>query len=94
MPPRSSQYTQQSFEPHLDELLTHAASQFKLYGWRCRSHRKGWRLLDKAMRAGIGDIRNADGNEIKIEHAGQDYAVATPVNGKDFLWRPATPERR
>ena len=27
-------------------------------------------------------LLDTDGNEIKIEHAGQDYAVATPIGGK------------
>jgi len=46
---------------------------------------KGYGILDKGYAAGIGKddiLLDAGGNEIKIEHAGQDYAVATPIGGK------------
>jgi len=82
-----SQYTQQSFERTLDELLTHAASQFKPYVVEAtvKETWKGYGILDKGYAAGIGKddiLLDTDGNEIKIEHAGQDYAVATPIGGK------------
>jgi hypothetical protein len=73
------------FATLLDSTLTAAASQFNPYvveatvadTWR------GFAILDKGYQAGIGkgDVLDAGDAEVRVEFAGQNYAVAVPVLG-------------
>jgi hypothetical protein len=73
------------FAALLDSTLTASASQFNPYvveataadTWR------GFVILDKGYQAGIGkgDVLDAGDAEVRVEFAGQNYAVAVPVLG-------------
>lgn len=71
----------------LDESLALARQQFSPYLVEAKvaGNWRGYVVLDKGGQAGIGKgdlMEDADGNEIRVEHAGQHYAIAVPVLGK------------
>lgn len=73
------------FTTLLDTVLAAAARQFNPYVVETRvvDTWRGFTILDKGYRAGIGkgDVMNDGASEIRVEHAGADYAVAVPVLG-------------
>lgn len=71
----------------LDQSLTQARQQFSPYLVEAKvaDNWRGYVVLDKGGQAGIGKgdlMEDAEGNEIRIEHAGQYYAIAVPVLGR------------
>lgn len=77
----------EGFSVLLDETLAQARQQFSPYLVEARivDTWRGYVVLDRGYQAGIGKgdlMQDADGNEIRVEHAGQHYAVAIPVLGK------------
>lgn len=73
------------FAALLDSALAAAAKQFNPYVVEARvaDTWRGFVVLDKGYQAGIGkgDILNDGASEIRVEYAGQGYAVAVPVLG-------------
>ncbi|MGO4308007.1 hypothetical protein [Cupriavidus sp. RAF12] len=73
------------FATLLDTMLAGAAGQFNPYVVETRvvDTWRGFVILDRGYRAGIGkgDVMNDGASEIRVEHAGADYAVAVPVLG-------------
>ncbi|CAG9180109.1 hypothetical protein [Cupriavidus pampae] len=73
------------FTTLMDTMLASAARQFNPYvvETRVADTWRGFVILDKGYRAGIGkgDVMNDATSEIRVEHAGADYAVAVPVLG-------------
>ncbi|KJK20741.1 hypothetical protein UB46_30985 [Burkholderiaceae bacterium 16] len=73
------------FAALLDSTLTAAARQFNPYvvETRVADTWRGFVILDKGYQAGIGkgDVMNDGESEIRVEYAGQGYAVAVPVLG-------------
>lgn len=73
------------FAALLESMLASAARQFNPYvvETRVADTWRGFVILDKGYRAGIGkgDVMNDGASEIRVEHAGADYAVAVPVLG-------------
>jgi len=86
------------FDTLLDETLAKAAKQFSPYVVEAKvaDTWRGFVILDKGYQAGIGkgDVLDSDDAEVRVEFAGQSYAVAVPVLGtpKDgaTFSRPAT----
>jgi len=82
---RVAQAYRSGFAALLDGTLATAAKRFNPYvvettiadTWR------GFVILDKGYQAGIGkgDVMNDGTSEIRVEYAGQGYAVAVPVLG-------------
>jgi hypothetical protein len=73
------------FSALLDSTLTSAAGQFNPYvvDTRVADTWKGFVILDKGYQSGIGkgDVMDDGDAEIRVEYAGQNYAVAVPVLG-------------
>ncbi|CAN0623629.1 conserved exported protein of unknown function [Burkholderia multivorans] len=73
------------FAALLDKILTSAASQFNPYvvDARVADTWKGFVILDKGYQSGIGkgDVMDDGDAEIRVEYAGQNYAVGVPVLG-------------
>jgi hypothetical protein len=73
------------FAALLDSALTAAASQFNPYvvDTKVADTWRGFVILDKGYQSGIGkgDVMDAGDAEIRVEYAGQNYAVAVPVLG-------------
>jgi len=73
------------FSTLLDSTLTAAASQFNPYvvETKVADTWRGFVILDKGYQAGIGkgDVMDDGDAEIRVEYAGQNYAVAVPVLG-------------
>jgi hypothetical protein len=77
----------EGFATLLDETLAQARQQFSPYLVEARvaDTWKGFVILDRGYQEGIGKgdlMEDADGNEIRIEHSGQHYAVAISVLGQ------------
>lgn len=73
------------FAALLDSTLAAAAAQFNPYvvETRVADTWRGFVILDQGYQAGIGkgDVLNDGESEIRVEYAGQRYAVAVPVLG-------------
>jgi hypothetical protein len=73
------------FASLLDSTLTTAASQFNPYVVEAKvaDTWRGFAILDKGYQAGIGkgDVLDDGDAELRVEYAGQNYAVAVPVLG-------------
>lgn len=73
------------FAALLDTTLAEAARKFNPYvvETRVADTWRGFVILDKGYQAGIGkgDVLNDNTSEVRVEYAGQGYAVAVPVLG-------------
>lgn len=73
------------FSAVLDSTLTQAAGQFNPYvvDTKVADTWHGFVILDRGYQSGIGkgDVMDDGDAEIRIEYAGQNYAVAVPVLG-------------
>ena len=73
------------FAALLDSALAAAAKDFNPYvvETKVADTWRGFVILDKGYQSGIGkgDVMNDGESEIRVEHAGQHYAVAVPVLG-------------
>ena len=86
------------FEILLTDVLTQASANFKPYVVEAKvaDTWKGYVILDKGFGAGIGkgDILDSESSEVRVEYAGEHYAVAVPVLGSpgsgDVFSRPTT----
>jgi hypothetical protein len=86
------------FEKLLNDVLTQASANFKPYVVEATAADtwKGYVILNKGFGAGIGkgDILDSASSEVRVEYAGEHYAVAVPVLGSptsgDVFSRPTT----